>query len=167
MGFPSGISRSSSTCRSPISWIWSSFAEGPKGKKAARSCKNIAGTCPMSRIRSTCPTGHVSKLMTYGRFAVPWSPPLAHVSHGAGDVQRVITEQAGKDRYDVLLWVGALFLPHLLSVLPLKNVGRHIVDFIDSPSLIKERWKNDSFRYRIPRAIRALENDPLGRRGHP
>ena len=91
--------------------------------------------------------GTFSKLMTYCRFAVPWSPPFNHVSHGAGDIQRVITEQAGKDRYDVLLWVGALFLPHLLSAMPLKNVGRYLVDFIDSPSLIKERWKKDTFRF--------------------
>lgn len=91
--------------------------------------------------------GTFSKLLTYGRFAVPWSPPLGPVAHGARDVRRVITEQAGKDRYDVLLWVGALFLPHLLSVMPLKTVGRYLVDFIDSPSLIKERWKKDTFRF--------------------
>ena len=91
--------------------------------------------------------GIFSKLKTYCRFAVPWSPPLSPVAHGAGKLQRVIAEQAGKDRYDVLLWVGAMFLPHLLSAMPLKNVGRYIVDFIDSPSLIKERWKNDLFRF--------------------
>jgi glycosyltransferase involved in cell wall biosynthesis len=91
--------------------------------------------------------GIFSKLLTYGRFAVPWSPPLTPVAHGAGALQRVITQQAGKDRYDVLLWVGTLLLPHLLSAMPLKNVGRYLVDFIDSPSLIKQRWKRDTFRF--------------------
>jgi glycosyltransferase involved in cell wall biosynthesis len=91
--------------------------------------------------------GVFSKLMTYCRFAVPWSPPLTPVAHGAGEIQRVIAEQAGKDRYDVLLWVGALFLPHLLSAMPLNSVGRYIVDFIDSPSLIKKRWEKDLFRF--------------------
>jgi hypothetical protein len=79
---------------------------------------------------------------------------------------RVIAEQAGKDRYDVLLWVGALFLPHLMSAMPLKNVGRYIVDFIDSPSLIKERWQKDYVPVRILERYE-MENDPLGRRGHP
>jgi glycosyltransferase involved in cell wall biosynthesis len=91
--------------------------------------------------------GTCSKLMTYCRFSAPWTPPLAPVAHGAGDVQRVITEHAGKDRYDVLLWVGAMFLPHLQSAMPLKNVGRYLVDFIDSPSLIKERWQKETFRF--------------------
>jgi glycosyltransferase involved in cell wall biosynthesis len=91
--------------------------------------------------------GTWSKLTTYCRFAAPWTPPLAPVAHGAGDLQRIIAELSGKDRYDVLLWVGALFLPHLLSAMPLKNVGRYIVDFIDSPSLIKERWQKETFRF--------------------
>lgn len=91
--------------------------------------------------------GIFSKLATYCRFAVPWSPPLAPVSHGAGAIQRIIAEQAGKDRYDVLVWVGASFLPHLLSAMPLNRVERYIVDFIDSPSLIRERWKKDTFRF--------------------
>jgi len=91
--------------------------------------------------------GIFSKLVTYGRFAFPWSPPLTPVAHAAGDLQRIITEQAGRDRYDVLLWVGGLFLPHLLSAMPLENVGRYLVDFIDSPSLIKQRWKRDTFRF--------------------
>jgi hypothetical protein len=47
--------------------------------------------------------GAFSKLITYGRYAVPWSPPLTTVAHEAGDIQRVITEQAGRDRYDALL----------------------------------------------------------------
>jgi Glycosyltransferase len=123
------------------------FRAHPDKKKSyevlRKYCRNVSYVQnPKYLAHGTC-----SKLMTYCRFAVPWSPPLAPVAHGPGKIQRVITEQAGKDRYDVLLWVGALFLPHLQSVMPLKNVGRYIVDFIDSPSLIKERWKNNSFRF--------------------
>jgi glycosyltransferase involved in cell wall biosynthesis len=86
-----------------------------------------------------------SKLITYCRYAIPSSPPLSFVAHGGG-VQRIITEQSGKDRYDLLLWVGAFLLPDLLAAMPLKTVDRFVVDFIDSPSLIKERWRMETFR---------------------
>jgi len=91
--------------------------------------------------------GILSKLTTYGKFAIPWSAPFSVVAHGGSDIQRIVTEHCGGDRYDVLLWVGSSFLPHLLSAMPLKTVERVLVDFIDSPSLIKKRWKKDTFRF--------------------
>lgn len=91
--------------------------------------------------------GPFSKLTTYCRYAAPWSNPLSIVTHGNSDMRRIITEQSGRDRYDALLWVGPTLLPGLLSAMPLKTVGKVLVDFIDSPSLIRKRWKNDAFRF--------------------
>lgn len=91
--------------------------------------------------------GIFSRLTTYCKYAAPWSPPLSLASHGCADMPRIIAEQSGRDRYDVLLWVGSAFLTHLQSAMPLKNVGRVIVDFIDSPSLVRMRWKNDVSRF--------------------
>jgi glycosyltransferase involved in cell wall biosynthesis len=91
--------------------------------------------------------GMFSKLTTYFKYATPWSPPLSFASHGCSGMPRIITEQSGMDRYDVLLWVGSTLLPNLLSAMPLKNVGKVLVDFIDSPSLIRKRWKNDASRF--------------------
>ncbi len=38
-------------------------------------------------------------------------------------------------------------MPHLMSALPLESVGKVLVDFIDSPSLVKMRWKEVTFRF--------------------
>ncbi len=91
--------------------------------------------------------GLFRKISTYARYGVPWSAPVSLVAHGGTGTERIIREQAGKDRYDVLLWVGAYLLPHLMSAMPLKSVERVFVDFIDSPSLIRKRWKGEPERH--------------------
>lgn len=90
--------------------------------------------------------GFLSKLSTYCRFPFPWSPPLSLIAHEGADTVRSIADASKKDTYDALVWVGSSLLPYLLAAMPLDTVGKVLVDFIDSPSLIKERWKNDTFR---------------------
>ena len=106
-------------------------------------CRNVSYIQDPHYVRY----GKISTMITYFRFAFPWTPPLFPVAHRGTDFRQIIEEESEKDHYDVILWVGASFLPHLLSAMPLKTVERVLVDFIDSPSLIKKRWKKDTFRF--------------------
>ena len=131
-------------------------ADDDSFKVLRKFCRNVSVIQDPLHIQH----GILSKLITYGMLAIPWSAPFSFIAHGGINIQRIITEQSGRDRYDVLLWVGATFLPHLLSAMPLNTVERVIVDFIDSPSLVKKRWKKDTFafdfleRYELWKTIR-------------
>ncbi len=108
-----------------------------------RICRNVS----VFQDPRYSPHGIFQRFSTNAKYGVPWAPPFSLVAHGGFDIERIIREQAGKDRYDVLLWVGAFLLPHLVSALPMKTVDKVFVDFIDSPSLIRKRWKSGSNRH--------------------
>jgi glycosyltransferase involved in cell wall biosynthesis len=117
------------------------------GKKAhhgelVKYCRNVSYIQDPHHVRY----GKISRMITYFRFALPWTPPLFPVAHRGKDFQQVIAEESGRDHYDTLIWAGSRFLPHLMDAVPMKTVGKVIVDFIDSPTLIRSRWKSDSFR---------------------
>jgi len=131
-------------------------AEEERVEVLRRLCRNVA----VFRNPRYLPHGTFQKISTYAKYGVPWSAPISLVAHGGSDIERIVREQAGKDRYDVLLWVGAFLLPHLMSAMPLKTVDKVFVDFIDSPSLIRKRWKSEqkrddfSERYELWKTIR-------------
>lgn len=122
------------------------FHPRPAEEDRVRVLREICRDVTVFRNPRYLPHGVVQKISTYARYGVPWSAPASLVAHGGIDIERIIREQAGRDRYDVLLWVGAFLLPHLMSAMPLKTVDKVFVDFIDSPSLIRKRWKGEPGR---------------------
>jgi glycosyltransferase involved in cell wall biosynthesis len=69
---------------------------------------------------------------------LPWSIPHAFHYYHAKRVKRNIIQVVGND-YDLILWVLSshlTFLPEIKHALGIKKV---IVDFIDSPSLLRQR----------------------------
>ncbi len=122
------------------------FHPRPEEEDRVNVLRGICRDVTVFRNPRYLPHGIVQKFSTYARYGVPWSAPASLVAHGGFDIERIIREQAGRDRYDVLLWVGAYLLPHLMSAMPLETVDRVFVDFIDSPSLIRKRWKGEPGR---------------------
>jgi len=125
-------------------------AEEERVEILRRICRNVS----VFRNPRYLPHGIFQRISTYAKYGAPWSAPVSLVAHGGSDIERIIREQAGKDRYDVLLWVGAFLLPHLMSAMPLKTVDKVLVDFIDSPSLIRKREKSEPNRYELWKTIR-------------
>jgi len=123
------------------------FHPRPAEEERVEGLRRLCRTVSVYRNPRYLPHGVFQRISTYAKYGVPWSAPVSLVAHGGSDIERIIMEQAGKDRYDVLLWVGAFLLPHLMSAMPLKTVDKVIVDFIDSPSLIRKRWKSEPKRY--------------------
>jgi glycosyltransferase involved in cell wall biosynthesis len=89
------------------------------------------------------------KILTYGRFLFPSSPPLSEVSHRGSMVTRGIVESIGGDHYDAIVWVGGDLLSHFVDALPSISVGKIFVDFIDSPYLWAIRRKDALFPVRF------------------
>jgi glycosyltransferase involved in cell wall biosynthesis len=123
------------------------FHDKPGDKESYHALRKYCRDVTYIQNPKSIPHEIYLKLTTYCRYAIPSSPPLSFVAHGGKEVRRVITEQSGKDRYDLLLWVGAFLLPYLMAAMPLKTVDRFVVDFIDSPSLLRKRRQNKVFRF--------------------
>jgi glycosyltransferase involved in cell wall biosynthesis len=76
-------------------------------------------------------------LVNFSR-ALPWSTPYEFHYYQAKRVQREIIQAAGKE-YDLLFWVLSSHLTFLSKVKRTLGIKKVIIDFIDSPSLLKQR----------------------------
>jgi glycosyltransferase involved in cell wall biosynthesis len=120
---------------------------------------NAAELCHVDGLREYCrkitvlpdprcnPHRMFSKGRTYANFLLPWTPPLSMVAHSGSMVTRGVVEATKGEHYDVVVWVGADLLPHLMDGLPSISAGKVFVDFIDSPSLWGARGGGSTFRF--------------------
>ena len=86
-----------------------------------------------------------TKLATYTKFLLPWSPPISSVSHKNNKVRQSLKKIIQGEKYDVLIWVGSHLVSNLLTLMDQIYVDRIFVDFIDSPSLWVKRYKDKMF----------------------
>lgn len=77
----------------------------------------------------------IEKLLTQATLLLPWTPPISFISYSREKIASELRRLTSSICYDVALWVSARHTVYTKAV----DARRHIVDFIDSPTLHIQR----------------------------